>query len=464
MSNQYVLVVDDEAHMRRVLEIMLQKAGHTVFAAGNGMEALEILRDNAVDLIITDMRMPQMDGLTLLTRLRAEGMEVPVIVITAHGTIESAVEAMKFGAIDYILRPFDIEALELSIARVLGEANLARQNNYLREQLNHGWDAFIGTGKKMQSVYELIRQVAPTKAPVLITGETGTGKELAARAIHNASPRSGNLFVPINCAAIPADILEAELFGYEKGAFTGAVKDRIGKFELANEGTVFLDELAEMPLALQAKLLRFLQDNALERLGGNRTIQLDIRVIAATNRDPQKAIAEGKLREDLYYRLNVFPIQLPPLRERLEDLPQLISHFVSKHGTRAASASDELIRHLQEYHWPGNVRELENVVERALILGGGAALRLEHFPLYGKPGPVAEAQPTASGARRDAAPTTSLGSAVEALETEMIVHALRQSNGSKPRAAALLEISERALWYKIKKYLPKEAGSEPDQA
>ncbi len=463
MSQQNVLVVDDEAHMRRVLDIMLRKAGHTVFAAANGVEALQILQDNAIDLIITDMRMPQMDGLTLLTRLRAEGREVPVIVITAHGTIESAVEAMKFGAIDYILRPFDIEALELSIARVLGEANLARQNSYLREQLNQGWDAFIGTGRKMQAVYELIRQVAPTKAPVLITGETGTGKELAARAIHNASSRRDNLFVPINCAAIPADILEAELFGYEKGAFTGAVKDRMGKFELANAGTVFLDELAEMPLALQAKLLRFLQDNALERLGGNRTIQLDIRVIAATNRDPQKAIAEGKLREDLYYRLNVFPIQLPPLRERIEDLPQLVSHFVAKHGARAASASEELTRHLRDYHWPGNVRELENVVERALILGGGATLKLEHFPLYGKTRASIEPTSNFDAPRRDPEPITALAAAVDALETEMIVHALRQANGSKPKAAALLEISERALWYKIKKYLPKEAGSDADQ-
>src|ERR1700730_10560742 len=240
MNQRYVLVVDDEPNMRRVLEIMLRKAGHEVFVAGNGREALAVLRNNPVDLVITDMRMPEMDGMELLTRLRKDGVDVPVIVITAHGSIESAVEAMKYGASDYILRPFDIDTLELAIVRVLTEAEVVRQNTFMRDELNRGWDAFVGAGTAMQKVYELIRQVAPTKASVMIAGETGTGKELAARAIHNASPRSGKLFVPINCAAIPADILESELFGFEKGAFTGAVKDRIGKFELADGGTLFL--------------------------------------------------------------------------------------------------------------------------------------------------------------------------------------------------------------------------------
>ena len=384
MNQRYVLVVDDEPHMRRVLEIMLQKAGHSVYAAGNGREALEILRSKPVDLVITDMRMPEMNGIELLIRLREDGSEIPVIVITAHGSIESAVEAMKYGASDYILRPFDIDALELAIARVLNEAQVERQNAFLRAELNRGWDAFVGASAAMHSVYELIRQVGPTKASVMIVGETGTGKELAARAIHNSSPRSGKLFVPINCAAIPADILEAELFGYEKGAFTGAIKDRIGKFELANEGTVFLDELTEMPMALQVKLLRFLQDNNLERLGSNRRIQLDIRVIAATNRDPLEAIREGRLREDLYYRLNVFPIKLPPLRERKEDIADLVAHFVDKHRIRAGAGgapSEAVIGSLQAYGWPGNVRELENMVERALILCGTGIFKPEHFPI-----------------------------------------------------------------------------------
>lgn len=454
MNQRNVLVVDDEPHMRRVLEIMLRKAGHTVFAAGNGREALEMLRDNPVDLVITDMRMPEMGGIELLIQLRRDGIEVPVIIITAHGSIESAVEAMKYGASDYILRPFDIDALELAIARVLNEAEVERQNAFLREELNRGWDAFVGASAAMQNVYELIRQVAPTKAPVMIVGETGTGKELAARAIHNASPRNGKLFVPINCAAIPADILEAELFGYEKGAFTGAVKDRIGKFELANEGTVFLDELTEMPMALQVKLLRFLQDNCLERLGSNRRIQLDIRVIAATNRDPREAIKEGHLREDLYYRLNVFPVNLPPLRDRKEDIPDLIAHFVVKHSIRApgeGALSGAVVDRLQAYKWPGNVRELENMVERALILCGTGPLKAEHFPLDVQTTMPAQALPPAS-----AVPNGPLAPAVEAFEAKMIERALAEVEGSKPRAAALLDISERSLWYKLKKYFPKE--------
>lgn len=452
MNQRYVLVVDDEPHMRRILEIMLRKAGHLVFIAGNGREALQVLRENPVDLVITDLRMPEMDGIALLTRLRQDGMEVPVIVITAHGSVESAVDAMKYGASDYILRPFDIDALELAIARVLNEADMVRQNSFMREQLNRGWDAFIGTSAAMLAMYELIRQVAPTKASVMIAGETGTGKELAARAIHRASPRSGKLFVPINCAAIPADMLEAELFGYEKGCFTGAIKDRIGKFELANEGTIFLDELTEMPIALQAKLLRFLQDNTLERLGSNRRIQLDIRVIAATNRNPRDAMRDGRLREDLYYRLNVFPIDLPPLRERSEDIAGLAAHFIAKHACRAdgtATLDAALVSRLKAYSWPGNVRELENMVERALILCGTGPIKPEHFPLA--PDMAAPAM-----APSHALAIGALIPAVEAFEAQMIEQALTETEGSKPKAAALLDISERTLWYKLKKYWPKE--------
>jgi two-component system response regulator AtoC len=447
MNRRYVLVVDDEPHMRRVLEIMLGATGHAVFSAANGREALGLLRSNPVDLVITDLRMPEMDGIELMRQMRAGGIEAPVIMITAHGTVESAVAAMKFGASDYILRPFDIEALELVIARVLNEAQMARQNNFLREELNRGWDAFVGAGAAMQAVYELIRQVAPTKASVMISGETGTGKELAARAIHNASSRSGKLFVPINCAAIPADILEAELFGYEKGTFTGAVKERIGKFELANEGTIFLDELTEMPLPLQTKLLRILQDSTLERLGGNRLIELDLRVIAATNRNPREAVRDGYLREDLYYRLNVFPLTLPALRERREDIADLAAHFVAKHSPRAersGAVSAAVLARLSAYAWPGNVRELENVVERALVLCGAGPLSAEHFPLE------IDAAPARGG---QVAPAGPLLPAVEALETAMIERALVETGGNKPRAAALLQISERTLWYKLKKYL-----------
>ncbi len=459
MKDRQILVVDDEPKMRRVLEIMLQKMGHRVLAAENGREAMAIFQANTVDLVITDLRMPEMNGIELLTSLRAQESDAPVIVITAHGTIETAVKAMKHGACDYILRPFDIGVLELAVERALNNADVARQNTFLKQEINRGWDAFIGTSQPMLDVYELIQRVGPSKASVLITGETGTGKELAARAIHNASPRRDKLFVPINCAAIPAEMLESELFGYEKGAFTGAIKERVGKFELAHGGTIFLDELTEMPLALQAKLLRVLQENTVERLGGNRVIHLDIRVIAATNRDPLDGVHDGKLREDLYYRVNVFSIELPPLRKRVEDIAGLVEHFIGKHGHPAADTrlTVKALECLQDYSWPGNVRELENMVERALILSGGGLLDETHFMLQPRPAdskPKPSASPT-----EDLKTAPALNQAVEDLEARMIDDALTQAEGNKAKAAALLDISERTLWYKLKKYRPDQNPS-----
>ena len=458
MTQKYVLVADDEPKMRRVLEIALQKMGHQVAVAGNGREAADIVAAGGIDLVITDLRMPQMNGIELLAHLRRLDHDMPVIVITAHGSIETAVEAMKHGASDYLLRPFDLETLELAIERVLKGAAQSRHNQFLRQELERGWGEMVGNSGPMSAVYELIRKVGPTKAPVMIVGETGTGKELVARAVHSASPRADRLFVPVNCAAIPAEMLESELFGFEKGAFTGAVKDRTGKFELANEGTLFLDELAEMPIALQAKLLRVLQDNTVERLGSNRRIPLDIRIVAATNRNPREAIAQGKLREDLYYRVNVFSIELPPLRERKEDIAGLAAHFIDKRGHRRGGAAldADVMARLQGYHWPGNVRELENVVERALILSGNAALALEHFRLEAGPTPAASPAGPSSPAGLPDRPADvqpgPLNEIVEALETRVIDAALKQVDGSKPRAAALLQISERTLWYKLKKY------------
>jgi two-component system response regulator AtoC len=459
MTGRQILVVDDEPKMRRVLEIVLQKMGHRVLSAGNGVEALAIFGANAIDLVITDLRMPEMDGIELLARLREQESDVPVIVITAHGTIETAVTAMKHGACDYLLRPFDIDVVEHAVERVLNDTEVARQNAFLRQEVDRGWDAFIGTSTPMQVVYDLIQRVGPSKASVLITGETGTGKELAARAVHNASPRRDKLFVPINCAAIPADILESELFGYEKGAFTGAVKERIGKFELADGGTIFLDELTEMPMALQAKLLRVLQENTIERLGGNRVINLDIRVVAATNRDPLEGVRDGKLREDLYYRVNVFSIELPPLRKRKGDIAGLAEHFISKHGhsTKTTRLSTGALERLEVYAWPGNVRELENMVERALILSGGGLLKEEHFLLEPRP-TEAMTMPTASSVEGSKT-TPPLGQAVEDLEARMIGKALTQTEGNKAKAAALLDISERTLWYKMKKYRPDQNPS-----
>ncbi|MBN8778205.1 MULTISPECIES: sigma-54 dependent transcriptional regulator [unclassified Thiobacillus] len=457
MKGRQILVADDEPKMRRVLEIMLQKMGHRVLAAGNGVEALALFQANSVDLVITDLRMPEMDGIELLAALRAQASDVPVMVITAHGTIETAVAAMKHGACDYILRPFDIDVVELAVERVLNGAAVAQQNAFLRQEIERGWDAFVGTSEPMRAVYELIQRVGPSKASVLITGETGTGKELAARALHHASPRRDKLFVPINCAAIPADILESELFGYEKGAFTGAVKERVGKFELADGGTIFLDELTEMPLPLQAKLLRVLQENTIERLGGNRVIELDLRVIAATNRDPLESVREGTLREDLYYRVNVFSIELPPLRARTEDIAGLVEHFIAKHGhsTAATHLAPRALERLCDYDWPGNVRELENMVERALILSGGGELDEQHFLL--NPRAVDnKPRPAAAPAESQKAPPP-LNQAVEDLEARLIDEALAQAEGNKAKAAALLDISERTLWYKLKKYRPEQS-------
>ena len=458
-----VLVVDDEPAMRRVLEIMLGRLGCMVVTAGDGAEALQRALGQSFDLVLTDLRMPVSDGIELLRGLRAAGLSVPVILMTAHGSIESAVAAMRLGACDYLLRPFDVEALELAIRRVAAHGELLRRNHYLSEVLEagRGADGLVGDSPAMRAVQKQIAQVAPGRTSVLLTGETGTGKEVVARAIHRQSPRHDALFVALNCAAIPAEILESELFGHERGAFSGALRERIGKFELADGGTLFLDEITEMPLALQAKLLRVLQEGTLERLGSNRTRTLDLRVIAASNRPPAQAIAEGRLREDLYYRLNVFAIELPPLRDRLSDLPALVRHFAATLGTRGAPPllSPAALKHLQAWTWPGNVRELRNVVERALLLAGGApTLEVEHFPLARVSS--ANVAPAAAGAGAgDALPEhLDLDAAVAELESRYLREALRRSDGHKTRAAALLGFSERTVWYKLKKYGLDKSG------
>jgi len=450
MTARQVVVVDDEANMRRVLEIMLARRGFRTLSASNGREAFELLKTTAADLVISDLRMPDMNGIELLQQLRKAGNTVPLIMITAQGSIESAVEAMRLGACDYLLRPFDVDTLDLAINRVFAVREVLQRNDFLSAEVDRSWTGLIGHGAAMQTVRQQIMQVAPTRASVLLTGETGTGKEVVARAIHKASGRSDRLFVPINCAAIPADILESELFGHEKGAFTGALRERIGKFELAQGGTIFLDEITEMPMALQTKLLRVLQEGVVERVGGNRSIQLDLRVIAATNRNPRAALADHRLREDLYYRLNVFAINLPPLRERREDLPELIEYFADRIGGAqrpSPAITPQALEYLQLYHWPGNVRELGNVVERALILSGGRTMDLMHLPQ--------DTEPLANGLAADAADNSTdleLNAAVQVLESRLILEALRRSAGNKTRAAQLLQISERSIFYKIKKY------------
>lgn len=442
-----ILAVDDEPNMRRLLEISLRQAGYKPLVAADGKEALNVIKNQTVDLVVSDLHMPSMNGLELLQTIRHENEMLPFIMVTAQGEIKTAVEAMKLGASDYILRPFDLETLEIAIAKALSVKRLNLENTYLKAKPEDENDGLVGLSVPMLALKQLIRQVAPEKATVLITGETGTGKELVARAIHQNSPRKNALFVAVNCAAIPAEMLESELFGYEKGAFTGAVKERIGKFELAEGGTLFLDEVTEMPINLQAKLLRALQEGIIEKLGGNRQIELDIRVVAATNRDPLLAVKEGKLREDLYYRLNVFQLPLPALRERSEDIALIAQDFLNK---KSASISEEALQQLNLYAWPGNVRELQNVLERAAILAGGKPIGLHHLPAD-----IAGTNATAdTGFTNKQSPekTYSIPKTVEHIERKLIADAIAACQGNKSKAAKLLEISERSLWYKLEQY------------
>jgi len=453
-KSKRILAVDDEPHMRRLLEISLRQAGYQPVLASHGREALEILRQHGADLVVSDLHMPTMDGLKLLEVMRAESIETPVIIVTAQGEVGSAVAAMKLGAADYILRPFDLETLELAISRALSVTRLKIEHTFLREKSPQ--KNLVGESPAMQELKLAIAQVAPEKATVLITGETGTGKEVVAQTVHQQSPRHNALFVAVNCAAIPADMLESELFGHERGAFTGAVKERIGKFELADGGTLFLDEITEMPMALQAKLLRAIQENSIERLGGNRTITVDIRLIAATNREPLQAIKDGKLREDLYYRLNVFRLDLPPLRTRKEDIPALCQYFLGKNPVQISPSALDALMH---YDWPGNVRELENVMERAAIvcqslntsqpqnIAQKNIILLQHLPSEMQSSKTTLSQEVPAEAQVE--PILSMPLAIERLERQLILNALAQTNGNKSRAAKLLDISERSLWYKL---------------
>ena len=453
MEVKRILVVDNEEKMRRILELSLKNMGHEVVQAGDGVEALAAVDAAPFDLVLTDLRMPRKDGIELLRDLRARGDEVPVIVLTAYGTIETAVEAMKLGASDYIIRPFEIETVELAVMRALALVAVQRENRFLRDEVARGWGDFIGVSDRMQALYQLVQQVAPARSNIFIVGETGTGKELVARAVHQASGRNG-LFVPINCAAIPEELLESELFGHQKGAFTGATRDRVGKCELSSGGTIFLDEITEMPLALQAKLLRVVQEGTIERLGSNVSTHVDLRIVAATNRDPLQAVEEGALRRDLYFRLNVVRIDVPLLRERRADIPLLAEHFLHKYaaelGRKVPRLATDTVQRLQDYSWPGNVRELENLMERAVVLCQDGEIGASHFPPEITQG--AGCATVAAPAPQAAPEVLVMKEQVESLEKRLIQAALERSGNNKSAAARLLEISERALWYKIKRY------------
>ncbi|MBI3783190.1 MAG: sigma-54-dependent Fis family transcriptional regulator [Deltaproteobacteria bacterium] len=446
-----VLVIDDERKMRRVLQILLEKMGLQSIAAESGEEALAIFSESKVDLVLTDLRLPGIDGVAVLQRLREMDSDVPVILLTAHATVQTAVDAMKLGAFDYLLKPFDVQAVEGVIRNALEMRRQRTENRFLREQLglDVGFESIIGTAPPMRAIFELIQQIAPTKTSVLITGETGTGKELVARAIHNLSPRRDKLFVPLNCAAIPADLLESELFGHTRGAFTGAQAERTGKFEVADGGTLFLDEIGDMAYALQAKLLRVLQEEVIERIGSNKSVKVDVRVVSSTNRDLATNMREGRFREDLFYRLNVFHLHLPPLRERRSDIGALAASFVADFGEElgkgALTLAADVVPHLEQYEWPGNVRELRNLMERAAVLCDGKEVSL---PLVRLLLPVVSAndpaESTSNGFRLD--------SAVEEVERKLILRVLGTTNDNKAEAARLLGVSERTLWYKLKRY------------
>jgi len=441
-----ILVVDDEASQRELVSGYLKKQGFEVFTAAGGEPALELFRQAPMELILTDQSMPGLSGLELLKAARAINPETQVIVMTAYGNVETAVEAMKGGAADYLTKPLHLEELRQKIQRIVEQHRLYAENRALREELRsrHRIEGIIGESGQMVEVISLVRRVAASEATVLIRGESGTGKELIAKAIHYASPRAARPLVRVNCAALPENLLESELFGHEKGSFTGAIANRKGRFELADTGTLFLDEIGDLPLHLQAKLLRVLQEREFERVGSSQPIKVNVRILSATHRDLESLMRVGQFREDLYYRLNVVTILVPPLRERRQDLPALMDHFLklfaTKNGKTLRGFSREARDALLRYDYPGNVRELENVVERAVVLSRGDLIGRGDLPL------TVEA-PEASGE-----PPAQLTAAVEGLERRMIKEALKRAGGVQTRAADLLGVTERALRYKLKKY------------
>ncbi len=445
-----LLVIDDDVSLRRVLEYNLQESGYDVTAAASGEEGLRLFAELSPALVITDMKMPGMDGMQVLQAVKARSPEALVIIITAFGTVDVAVEAMKAGAYDYITKPFNRDELRLTVAKALQFSGLALENRQLKSELADRADfgAMIGSSAAMEKVFQMIRKVADSEASVLITGESGTGKELVARSLHAHSGRKNGPFVAINCAAIPRDLLESELFGHVKGAFTGAIKDKAGKFLQADGGTIFLDEVGELPLELQPKLLRALQERVIEPVGGSKAHKLDVRVLAATNLDIEKAVAEGIFREDLYYRLAVIPIHLPPLRQRRDDIPLLLRYLCNKHGAAKVVFDKPALGALCAYDWPGNVRELENSVERLLIMRNDDNIALEDLP-----DKIRISSPSPSSA--DSAIIINLpdeGYSLEQLEREVVVAALKRNQWNQTAAARFLRIPRHTLIYRMEKY------------
>jgi two-component system NtrC family response regulator len=454
-----LLVVDDEAPQRLMLESLLGRAGFEVVSAADGNEALARLAQASFDLLLTDQRMPGMDGLELLDRARRAQGELPIVLMTAYGTVSTAVEAMKRGAADYLTKPFERDELLLVVEKVLRQHRLEHEVAALRGALRDRWrlESIIGRSAPMQAVFELVERVGSTDVPVLITGESGTGKELVARAIHGRSRRAGGPFVALNCAAVPESLLESEFFGHERGAFTGAMRTQVGRFEQADGGTLLLDEIGAMRIDLQAKLLRAIQEHEVERLGAARPRRVDVRILASTCEDLEQSIRRKTFRDDLYYRLNVVPIHLPALRERAEDLPLLLDHFIAaaarKFGRPPMRVAPEVLDALEGHAWPGNVRELENCVERMVVLARGARLELEDLP----PAVLRRGAPEGASVVGFELPAT--GVRLLELERHLIVQALRRTRGSLRPAASLLGISYKTLQYRLRKHgLERETG------
>jgi DNA-binding NtrC family response regulator len=442
-----ILIIEDEAKMRRLLELNLGEDGFTTFSAEDAETGLKLLGQNPVDLVLTDLKLPGMNGLEFLQAIKRQNAALPVVVMTAFGSVETAVEAMKAGASDYVLKPFSLAEMRLVIHKELDVRDLREENRSLREALGKRYSHpnVVARSPKMQEVLATVERVAPTNSTVLLGGESGVGKDLIARAIHEKSRRASGPFLKINSTAIPENLLESELFGFEKGAFTGAVASKPGKFELADKGTLFLDEIGDVPPATQVKLLRVLQEREFERLGGTKTVKVDVRLIAATNRDLRQALEQGTFREDLYYRLNVVPIDIAPLRERKEDITDLVNLFITRFAGESGKVIEDItpqaMQILVNYHWPGNVRELQNIVERACALSKGPQLEAGDIHIDQRPSKGGNGAP---GFLPD-------GMTLEQWEDEMVQEALKRANGNKSQAARLLGLSRNALRYRLSK-------------
>src|SRR5579863_7376426 len=455
-----ILIVEDEAKMRRLLELNLGDQGFTTHAVADAESGLKLLGQQEIDLVVTDFRLPGMNGLEFLQAIRRMNASLPVVMMTAYGSVESAVEAMKMGASDYVLKPFSLEEMTLVIRKELDAHNLREENRSLREALGqrYQYKNIIAQSDKMQAVLATVERVAPTNATVLLGGESGVGKDLVARAIHEHSNRKAGPFVKINSTAIPENLLESELFGFEKGAFSGAASSKPGKFELADKGTLFLDEIGDVPPATQVKLLRVLQEREFERLGGTKTLKVDVRLIAATNRDLRAALEDGTFREDLYYRLNVVPIDIPPLREHKEDIPYLADYFVAHFAREAAKPvtgiTPAAMKLLTDFHWPGNVRELENIIERACALAPGPFIEASDIQIDHVAGRNHSGQ----------LPLLPEGKTLDQWEDELIREAYRRANGNKSEAARILGLSRNALRYRLEKIgISDESSKSPQE-